>query len=99
MTRRKVESSEAIDIFEELESKMPFFAQTRWRENEVAQGLALRDRLLPVYRRVIENNILMDARLFVESLKRRELTRPECEKVKRLVTAFMERFLKRAEGN
>lgn len=94
MHRRTPEAIASVEVFKVLESKLPIFAQTRVRESEVLQDRPVIDGILPVYERIIRNNVRLDARMFLESLKRRELTRPEAEKVDRMVEAFLVRFLR-----
>lgn len=99
MARKGTGIAASIDAFREMEEKLPILAQTRYRENEVERDPSLRPEVFSVYRRVIRNNVLMDARMFVESLLRRELTRPEADKVARIVGAYLERFLREASGD
>lgn len=73
---------------------LPFLARTRYRENEVIREKDFAREILPVYGRVVRSHVHWDARLFVESLKHRELTRSEAEKTRRVVEDFLERFFK-----
>ena len=98
MSKRDLEMSLKVDEFKELASKIPLFALARFRENEITRDHPHHDILFSVFSRVIINNVLLDACMYLETLKRRTLTRVEVEKTKRRVDIFMEGFLKDSTG-
>lgn len=80
-----------MDI-EELEEKIPVFVATRMREQQPRPDLPTHEVLPVVYGRLVRNNVLMDAVLFLETRKGRPLVRYEADKVRRLVDDCLHKF-------